>query len=89
MSPILYSIAASAALFGQTIANEVDAGRERSIRAAITQLGATDYSTREQAYRHLWRQGLAAESALQRAAKSPDGEIRLRAKRLAEGPGPP
>ncbi len=82
MSPILYSIVASAALLGQVIAEDVDAGREREIRVAISQLGATDYSTREQAYRALWRHGLAAESALKRAAKSQDGETRLRAKRL-------
>ena len=80
MSPILYSVLVSASLLGQvTVA---DAELEQSIRAAIRQLASKEYAEREQASRDLWRHGLAAETALKRAAASRNGEIRVRARRL-------
>ncbi|MEO8499041.1 MAG: hypothetical protein ABI614_28590 [Planctomycetota bacterium] len=49
MSPIFYSIVVAASLFGQTVADDAGTTRELSIHAAIRQLGAKEYATREQA----------------------------------------
>ena len=55
--------------------------RER-IAKLIAQLGADDFDARETASRELLSVGLAAESALQRAATADDLELKLRAEQL-------
>lgn len=49
-----------------------------AIDQALEELGSPLFSVRRRASRFLWQQGLAAEPALQRAAGSPDREVRLR-----------
>jgi tetratricopeptide (TPR) repeat protein len=55
-----------------------------AIDRAIRRLGADQFAVRRQASRFLWRQGLAAEPGLLRAAEDPDREIRLRAGLILE-----
>ena len=54
------------------------------IQQAVERLGADQFQVREDATRFLWRAGHDAEAALQRAAKSPDLEVRRRAKTILE-----
>jgi tetratricopeptide (TPR) repeat protein len=78
--PMIHSLLIYAALLGQLSAENVE--QKRDIRLAARQLGATDYASRESAYRTLWRYGLSAEPALRKMASSPNAETRLRARRL-------
>lgn len=82
MSPWLVSLVVSATLLAQTDAPPAESSPKVEIRRAIKQLASSDFATRDQAYKLLWKQGLKAEPALRQAAKSIDGETRLRAKRL-------
>jgi tetratricopeptide (TPR) repeat protein len=50
----------------------------------IQDLGDNDFSTRENASRHLWEAGKAAEAAVQAATKSTDPEVSRRAQELAD-----
>src|SRR5579884_3675441 len=50
----------------------------------IDQLGSDDFAVREEASRHLWAAGQAAEDALTRAARSPDVEVRRRVNDLLD-----
>lgn len=55
---------------------------DASIAAAVKQLGAPSFVTRQEATDVLWKAGRAAEGALQAAAKSTDPEVRARASAL-------
>ena len=67
--------------WGQLIAAS-PAGEAFELPRLIRELGSADFSVRRRASRLLWEQGLAAESALQRAAASEDREVRFRAERI-------
>jgi len=54
------------------------------IEALVKELGSEDYDTREAAYQELMRIGAAAKPALEKAARSPDVQTRVSAKRLLE-----
>ncbi len=57
---------------------------QEAIDRAVRELGADQFAVRRRATRFLWRQGLAAEPALLRAAEDPDREIRLRAELILD-----
>ncbi|MBP85761.1 MAG: hypothetical protein CMJ64_03435 [Planctomycetaceae bacterium] len=81
MSSCLVSIALSVVFISQAEERvEADAGLK--IQAAIKQLSSSDFATRKKASQLLWKQGLAAEPQLRAALKSPDGETRLRARKI-------
>lgn len=54
------------------------------IAQQIQRLGADKLVDREDAMRRLWGAGLAAESALKKAAESSDAEVRFRARSILE-----
>lgn len=54
------------------------------IAALIDQLGDRAFAAREAATSHLLRVGIVARPLLLQAAKSPDAEVRLRARRILE-----
>lgn len=69
------------ALSVQTAAGqETDSAIETRIKAAIEQLGDSSFDVRQAAQRDLLKIGLIAEKSLQEALRSPDVEIRDRAK---------
>lgn len=82
MSPWLLSFTVSVVIVAQTQPDAAPASRAAKIRVAVKKLSSRDFATREHAYQFLWKQGLAAEPALRRAAKEGDGETRLRARKL-------
>jgi tetratricopeptide (TPR) repeat protein len=82
MSPWLMSIALSSVLVAQVDKQAETGESSPKIQAAIKDLGSRDFATRKEASRVLWRQGLAAEPALRKAAKSSNGETRLRARTI-------
>ncbi len=58
----------------------VQAATEAEITAAIEQLGADDFQTREQATRFLWEAN--AEAAVREASRSRDPEVSMRARQV-------
>ena len=52
------------------------------IAKAIRQLGDNDYAVHERASKFLWEAGQAAEPALQKALKSDDEEVAVRARTI-------
>lgn len=66
---------------GQTKPSKTDPA---SIAKWIRDLGDGDFESREKASEALWRAGIAAEKALQEAAKSDDFEVRKRAQEILQ-----
>ncbi len=61
-----------------------DSATVETIETAIRQLGSEEFSVRQQATDLLWSVGEPAVAALQDAARSPDPEVRLRARSILE-----
>jgi hypothetical protein len=57
---------------------------KEQIAGWVKQLGADDFTTREEATKRLWQAGEAAEAALQEALASDDAEVKRRARELLE-----
>ena len=62
-----------------------DVPPEEVIEALIEQLGSASYQKREEATQSLWQIGDPAVKALQKAAKSDDPEVRIRAQEILKG----
>ena len=55
---------------------------DNEIDSLVTQLGDDLFSVRENATNQLIQKGIAAKAQLTKATKSPDAEVRMRAKRV-------
>lgn len=55
---------------------------QQEIKAAVKRLGAESFKERQKASDFLWRQGIAARTALEAAKGSKDPEIRMRVKKV-------
>lgn len=86
MTSLFLTFVFSAATLGQVdgkdAEDKADEAARRDIRIAVKKLGSRDFNTRDEASKSLWRHGIKARSALERALKSTDGETRLRARKL-------
>lgn len=67
--------------YGETLS---PAPTAKQIAQWIEQLGDNEFPTRENASKKLWQAGAAAESALEKAAKSDDPEVVRRARELLD-----
>ncbi len=82
MSAWFVSMGLVAALLGQAEADTLQSAADEVIARAISELGDAKFSVRRRASQVLWQQGLAAEPALRKAAKSVDRETRIRAQHI-------
>lgn len=85
MCLLMQSLTLVALVWGQadaTSAAAVSPERKKAIDKAVVELGDRRFAVRQKAAKFLRQCGRAAEPALQRAADSPDAEVRTRARRF-------
>jgi tetratricopeptide (TPR) repeat protein len=72
------------AILSLSVSSTEPAATPKQIAEWIEQLGDNDFQVRENASKKLWQAGTAAESALEKAAKSDDPEVARRCRDLLD-----